>query len=370
MHLQRLQLINFKNYAEVETVFSSRVNVLTGKNGSGKTNLLDAIYYLSMTKSAFSVSDYHCITIGHPYFLVKGIFETQKGGTSEVLASVQTGSKKNFRENGLEYQKLGDHIGKYPVVLISPDDTELIKEGGDARRKFFDAIISQFDRTYLESLLQYNYALKQRNGLLRMFHESGTFDSVALEIYNELMIRNGEIIFRKRREFVQEFVPVFQDYYSFIVANEPVDLAYESGLSNKSLAEGLSESLRKDQILLRTNFGIHKDDYTFKLGPGDLKRLGSQGQQKSFIIALKLAQHKTLANHKGFNPIMLLDDIFDKLDDFRIAKLIELIHDDKGQIFLTDARPDRTKNLLKGIDVSASLFEVDGGHLRPNEKEE
>jgi DNA replication and repair protein RecF len=202
-----------------------------------------------------------------------------------------------------------------------------------------------------------------------MFHESGTFDSVALEIYNELMIRNGEVIFRKRREFVHDFVPVFQGYYSFIVANEPVEIAYESGLNSKSFAEGLSESLRKDQVLLRTNFGIHKDDYTFKLGPGDLKRLGSQGQQKSFVIALKLAQHKTLSTHKGFNPIMLLDDIFDKLDDFRIAKLIELIHDDKGQIFLTDARPDRTKNLLKGIDVSASLFDVDEGHLRPNEKE-
>jgi len=365
MHLQRLQLINFKNYADVETAFSAHVNVLTGKNGSGKTNLLDAVYYLSLTKSAFSISDNHCIKIGEPFFMVKGVFELQNNERSEVLASVQSGSKKNFRENGLEYQKLGDHIGKYPIVLISPDDTDLIKESGDARRKFFDSIISQFDRGYLESLLQYNHALKQRNSLLRMFHESGTFDKVAIETYDEVLTRHGMAIFKKRHEFVREFVPVFQNYYSTIVASEHVDLTYDSGLNNKSFAEGLSECLRRDQILQRTNFGIHKDDYVFRLGSGDLKRLGSQGQQKSFVIALKLAQHKTLENHKGFKPILLLDDIFDKLDDFRISKLIELIHQDKGQIFLTDARPDRTKDLLKGLEVSAFLFDVDDGHLRP-----
>jgi DNA replication and repair protein RecF len=369
MHLHRLQLINFKNYAEVEITFADRINVLTGKNGSGKTNLLDAIYYLSLTKSAFSASDNHCIKMGEPFFMVKGFFETEKKTATEVVASFQTGSKKNFRDGGLEYQKLGDHIGKYPVVLISPDDTDLIKEGGDARRKFFDGIISQFDRNYLESLIQYNYTLKQRNGLLRMFYESGTFDALALEAYDVLLIRYGEVIFKKRLEFLNEFVPIFQNYYGIIVENELVDLTYESGLKNISYPKGLEESLHKDQILQRTNFGIHKDDYTFRLGPGDLKRLGSQGQQKSFVIALKLAQHRILENHKGFKPILLLDDIFDKLDDFRISQLIELIHEELGQIFLTDARPDRTKNLLKGIGVSASRFDVDQGHLRPHEEE-
>lgn len=365
MHLQRLQLINFKNYEGVETDFSPRINVLVGKNGSGKTNLLDAIYYLSLTKSAFSASDNHCIRIGESFFLVKGSFQNQDGGVLEVSGAVQAGSKKNFREAGLEYQKIGDHIGKYPVVLISPDDTDLIKESGDSRRKFFDGIISQLDRNYLESLIQYNYVLKQRNGLLRIFHDSGSFDEIALETYDRLLIRFGELIFQKRTDFIREFRPVFQKYYALIVADEPADLAYVSGLNEKAFAAGLADSLRRDRLMIRTNFGVHRDDYTFRLGDGDLKRLGSQGQQKSFVIALKLAQHDIIRTYKGFRPILLLDDIFDKLDDFRISRLIELIRDDSGQIFLTDARPDRTYNLLKGIDVTASVFEVEAGHLKP-----
>src|SRR6187431_518344 len=184
MHLHRLQLINFKNYAEVETTFSERINVLTGKNGSGKTNLLDAIYYLSLTRSAFSASDSHCIKMGESYFLVKGAFRDQASVVTEVFGSIQTGAKKTFGEGRSEYQKLGDHIGKYPVVLISPDDTDLVRESGDSRRKFFDAIISQIDRSYLESLMLYNYALKQRNSLLRLFHDSNTYDPVALEMYD------------------------------------------------------------------------------------------------------------------------------------------------------------------------------------------
>ncbi len=365
MHLKRLQLINFKNYAEVEVEFSPRVNVLVGKNGSGKTNLLDAIYFLSLTKSAFAAADNHCLKSGENYFMVKGAFEDKKGSVREVVGAIQNGSRKSFRDAGLEYQKLGDHIGKYPVVLISPDDTDLIKESGESRRKFFDSIISQLDHSYLENLIQYNYALRQRNGLLKMFHDSHAFDQVALESYDRLLIKHGELIYKRRVEFVSEFVPVFRKYYGFIVADEPVDLIYASGLNETSFVEGLAGSLRRDQFMQRTHFGIHRDDYQFKLGDGDLKRLGSQGQQKSFIIALKLAQHEVMENNKGFKPVLLLDDIFDKLDDFRIAKLMELIRDDHHQIFITDARPDRTNFLLQGIGVKASMFQVEAGHLRP-----
>jgi DNA replication and repair protein RecF len=365
MHLKRLQLINFKNYTGVEVDFSPRVNVLVGKNGSGKTNLLDSIHYLSLTKSAFATSDSHCIKSGEPFLLVKGTFQKNNGAITEVAGSVQSGSKKSFREGGLEYPKLGDHIGKYPVVMISPDDTDLIKEGGEPRRKFFDSIISQIDHAYLDHLIQYNYALKQRNSLLRLFHDSRTFDSLALETYDHLLIKYGDLIFQRRSEFVNEFAPVFRKYYSFIVADEPVDMVYSSMLKEQSLAAGLAESLRRDQAMLRTNFGVHRDDYLFKLEEGDLKRLGSQGQQKSFIIALKLAQHEIMERNKGFKPILLLDDIFDKLDDFRISRLIELIRDESHQIFISDARPDRTNFLLQGIGVKASMFEVEAGHLRP-----
>jgi DNA replication and repair protein RecF len=364
MHLKRLQLINFKNYAEVEVEFSPTVNVLVGKNGSGKTNLLDAIYFLSLTKSAFAAADNHCVKSGENYFMVKGAFEDRKGAIKEVVGAIQSGSKKSFREAGLEYQKLGDHIGKYPVVLISPDDTDLIKESGESRRKFFDSIISQLDQAYLENLIQYNYALRQRNGLLKMFFDNHSFDQVALESYDRLLMRHGDLIYKRRVDFVNEFVPVFRKYYSFIVADEPVDLIYASSLNDMSYAEGLAQSQR-DQFTQRTHFGIHRDDYQFRLGDGDLKRLGSQGQQKSFIIALKLAQQEIMENNKGFKPVLLLDDIFDKLDDFRIAKLMELIRDDHHQIFITDARPDRTNFLLKGIGVKASMFQVEAGHLTP-----
>lgn len=363
MHLLRLQLVNFKNYEGVETDFSARVNVLVGKNGSGKTNLLDAIYYLSLTRSAFSASDSHCIKMGESYFLVKGAFRDQASAVTEVFGSIQSGSKKTFGEGRAEYQKLGDHIGKYPVVLISPDDTDLVRESGDSRRKFFDSIISQIDRAYLDSLIHYNYALKQRNSLLRMFHDSGTFDGVALEVYDQQLARHGEAIYKRRLAFADEFIPVFRKYYTFIVADEPVAMEYATALREKNFAAGLAETLRKDLALLRTSFGIHRDDYLFKLGEGDLKRLGSQGQQKSFVIALKLAQHEIMEAHKGFKPILLLDDIFDKLDDFRIAKLIELIREASGQIFITDARPDRTKNLLDGVGVEAALFTVESGNL-------
>lgn len=367
MQLQALQLINFKNYAEAKVSFSSKVNVLVGKNGSGKTNLLDAIYYLSLTKSAVSGADNHCTRHGEQFFFLKGEFIRSQRST-EVSASFQSG-KKTFKEGTVEYQKLSDHIGKFPVVLIAPDDTDLVKEGSEARRKFFDSIISQLDRHYLESLIQYNQALRQRNSLLKMFADTHRVDAVALEAFDDLLARFGKVIFEKRRAFVTAYAPVFQRYYNFIVADEPADVIYNTELNDTTFSEGLTNSRSKDLYLQRTTFGIHRDDYLFTLGGGDLKRLGSQGQQKSFIIALKLAHYEVVKSAKDCKPLLLLDDIFDKLDDFRIQKLLELIKNDElGQLFITDARPDRTAALLKQINVVSSVFLVGSGSLREYEQ--
>ena len=363
MHLETLQLINFKNYAEARVNFSSKINVLVGKNGSGKTNLLDAIYYLALTKSAVSTADNFCVRQGQQNFFIKGVFR-QSNNINEITSAFQTGLKKVFREGVNEYQKLSDHIGKYPVVLIAPDDTDLIKDGSEGRRRFFDSIISQLDREYLETLIQYNQTLRQRNSLLKMFAETSRLDPVALETYDDALVRLGVTIFEKRSHFVQVYGPVFRRFYNFIVADEDAAVIYNSELSATGFREGLRENQPRDLALQRTTFGVHRDDYQFVLGGGDLKRLGSQGQQKSFIIALKLAQFEVIKRHKGFKPLLLLDDIFDKLDDFRIQKLLELIKNDElGQLFITDARPDRTAALLKQISVSSSVFKVSEGIL-------
>jgi DNA replication and repair protein RecF len=361
MHLQKLALLNYKNYEEANLDFDPGVNLFIGKNGSGKTNLLDAIYYLSFTKSAFSTSDQQCIRYNQNSFMVKGLFEkTEK--KFEVAAGVQLGAKKTFRENQVEYDKLSDHIGKYPAVLIAPDDTDLIREGSEVRRKFFDGIISQLDRKYLEDLLQYNNVLKQRNALLKMFFESGRLDEHALESYDRLLVKFGQYIYECRARFVKIFLPEFEKYFSIIVEEqENPGLNYLSGLNETNYQDGLAQCLQKDRILQRTNFGIHRDDFEFLLKGSDVKRSGSQGQQKSYAIALKLAQYAILEQSKGFRPILLLDDIFDKLDDFRISALIQLIKSQLGQVFLTDARPHRTIEILNNIGVHSRRFKVENG---------
>jgi DNA replication and repair protein RecF len=367
VRLEKLQIINFKNYEESTLDLSTRINVLVGKNGSGKTNLLDAIYYLSFTKSAFNSSDPQNIRHGQSHFYIKGDINIESR-VHEIACGVQAGLKKNFRNDNAEYQKLSDHIGKYPVVLFTPDDVDLVKEGSESRRKFFDGMISQIDKIYLEDLIQYAHGLKQRNGLLKLFQESGKTDWLALEAYDNALIPLGESIYNKRKQFVQEFLPVFNRFYSFLVnEEEKAYLNYLSGLSEMKFLEGLVKNRQKDLALQRTSFGIHRDDFEFSLEQGDLKRLGSQGQQKSFVIALKLAQAEIIKTRKGFNPVLLLDDIFDKLDDHRIGKLLELIKNDLGQLFITDARPDRTQGLMQQINVLTSVFVVDCGKIRRHE---
>ncbi len=361
MHLESLQLLNFKSYEAVNLRFPGRINVLVGKNGSGKTNLLDAIFYLSFTKSAFSSTDHHLIRHDQPYFMVKGNFRIEDK-LHDVSTSVQIGSKKMFRDGMQVYQKLSDHIGKYPVILIAPDDIDLIREGSEFRRRFFDSLISQIDHLYLETLIRYNHFLKQRNSLLKMAYDTGSVDWVAVEAYDEEMGKAGNYIFGRRKAFMTTFLEVFQKFYEFIAQdNETTSLVYDTALHHRAILAGLRETRQKDLALQRTSFGIHRDDFLFSMAGREIKRLGSQGQQKSFVIALKLAQYEILKKHKGFKPVLLLDDIFDKLDDVRISRLLALIKTDLGQLFITDARPGRTRKLLDQIEVESDIFMIENG---------
>jgi DNA replication and repair protein RecF len=371
MHLETLYLLSFKNYLDENVRFSPRINVLVGRNGSGKTNLLDAIFYLGLTKSAFSPSDQQCITQGQNFFLLRGSFK-KEAATHDISTMVQLGTKKIFKEDSLEYQKLSDHIGKYPMVLLEPDDVDLIKEGSEIRRKFFDGIISQLDKIYLENLIQYNQALRLRNGLLKMYSDRGApVDWIAIESYDNILAQSGVLIFRTRSEFIQEFLPVFKKYYQYLVKNtEQAQVRYISEVKDTVFLNGLLAARQRDVALQRTSFGVHKDDYEFLLAEELIKRFGSQGQQKSFVVAMKLAQFEILEKHKGFKPILLLDDIFDKLDDFRIARLLELIKSEFGQLFITDARPERTKGLLDQVNIPSTIFTIDQGRVKLYEQQE
>jgi DNA replication and repair protein RecF len=363
MHIQKLHLLNFKNYEEIVLDLTGKVNVLVGRNGSGKTNLLDAIYYLSFTKSAFASSDLHCIRKGENFFMVKASF-LKNGSLFEISAAVQSGQRKTFREGVNEYQKLSDHIGRFPVIMIAPDDVDIIKEGSEARRRFFDSAISQVDKQYLNDLIIYNNALKQRNSLLKMFADSGKQDWLVVESYDRLLIKHGFSIFARRKTFCEEFLPVFRKYFNYLVDDvETSSMKYESGLQEQDFQEALLNNRQRDLVMQRTNFGVHRDDYVFSLRDGDLKRLGSQGQQKSFVVALKLAQFEILEKYNHFKPILLLDDIFDKLDDQRITKLLELIRTGLGQLFITDARPERTRDLLRAVGIEATMLLVAEGKI-------
>lgn len=363
MYLHKLHLLNYRNYEEVKAGFQSKINVLVGPNGSGKTNLLDAIYYLSFTKSAFQSTDQLNVRHGTDGFFINGTFSIDNQ-FHEISIGYQTGLRKNFREDGHEYQKLSDHIGRYPVVMMAPDDVDLIRGGSEGRRKFFDSLIAQMDKVYLDCLIQYNLALKQRNGLLRLFSESGRVDYDALESYDVMMDRLGQQLFEKRESFVKEFVPAFNSFFNSLVDHRDVTaIVYESDLANQRYLQGARQNRNRDVAQQRTNFGVHRDDYLFQLGSVEIKRYGSQGQLKSFVIALKLTQWEMLRASKGFKPILLLDDIFDRLDNYRIDQLLELITD-FGQLFITDARPDWTVNVLSKVVGDADIFHVIEGQLK------
>ena len=361
MILKRISILNYKNLEQAELEFSPKMNCFIGQNGMGKTNLLDAVYYLSFCKSATNPIDSQNIRHEGDFFVIQGFYETNQGDPEEVYCGLKRRQKKQFKRNKKEYSRLSDHIGFIPLVMVSPADAELIAGGSDERRRFMDVVISQYDKEYLDALIRYNKALTQRNALLKSEQEP---DEELMLVWEEMMAFAGEIVFRKRSEFIAEFIPTFQSFYSYISQDkEKVNLAYESHAMNGNLLDIIKESRKRDRIMGYSLRGIHKDDLVMQLGDFPIKREGSQGQNKTYLIALKLAQFDFLKK-TGSNstPLLLLDDIFDKLDASRVEQIVKLVAGDSfGQIFITDTNRDHLDKILKKIEGDYKLFEVDNG---------
>jgi len=368
MHLSQLKLFNFKNYSEAHFRFSKQLNCLTGSNGSGKTNVLDAIYYLAFSKSYFSSQDIQNIRHDEQIFSIDGVFENNNMQQTVHLA-VQRGNKKQLLVNNNEYQKFSEHIGNYPLVIIAPDDIGLIQQRSAERRRFMDGFISQLDKLYLNDLLQYNRTLEQRNYLLKQFYDKrpGSLpDQNLLDTYNRSLSKTGTALYEKRKEFLKEFIPIFKKIYENISkSRETTDLIHISDLHAGSFDKLLEESEEADLALQRTTKGVHRDDLEFFISGYSLKRFGSQGQQKSFIIALKLAQFEYLDNKTQIKPLLLLDDIFEKLDGERLKILLEMIADERfGQIFISDTHEERLKEVFDKMDVEVRYFSIENGILK------
>lgn len=359
MILKSLSLVNYKNFESQSFNFNEKINCFVGNNGVGKTNILDAIYHLSFGKSYFNPVALQNIKHDEDFFVVNGDYE-KDDNPEKIVISLKRGQKKVIKRNGKAYEKFSEHIGFLPLVIISPADRDLIIEGSSTRRKFIDSVISQSDKSYLSNLINYNKVLAQRNALLKYFALNHNFNVDTLEVYNEQLTEYGTIIYEKRDAFLKEFIPIFKSRYEAISnGNESVDLVYESHLAEDSLNTLLVKHINKDKALQYTSVGIHKDDLVFNIEGHPVKKFGSQGQQKSFLIALKLAQFDFIKAQSGVNPILLLDDIFDKLDEQRVAQIIKLVDDENfGQLFISDTHADRTENAVKQVHQSYEVFKL------------
>jgi DNA replication and repair protein RecF len=359
MYLKKLALTNFKNYELNELEFSPKINCFVGNNGVGKTNILDAIHYLSLTKSFFNSIDSISIKHGEDYFIIRGTF-VRDDEEDQIYCAFQKQKQKLLKRNGKEYKKLSDHVGKYPVVMISPADSALITEGSEDRRKFMNKIISQYSAEYLDSVLKYSKALQQRNKFLKDINTSGNFDPDVLAIWDAQLVKYGSYVYNEREVLINELIPVFQEYYSLISSGkESVKLKYRSHLSEGNFTETLQNSFNKDRYLEYTTIGIHKDDLLLEMDDFLVKSLGSQGQQKSYLVALKLAKFDYIKRKAGFSPILLLDDIFDKFDAERVEQIIRLVGNHRfGQIFITDTHQNRLKDILSSHKTDYKLFRI------------
>ena len=359
MYLQQLSLLNFKNISSKTFDFKEKINCFVGNNGVGKTNILDAIYYLSFAKSYFNSVASQNIKHDEAFFVIEGNYEL-KDRNEKIICSLKKGQKKVLKRNGKAYDKFSAHIGQFPSVIISPSDSDLVKEGSETRRKFIDGVISQQDKGYLKDLIDYNKVLSQRNALLKYFAQNRTFDALNLQVYNEQLSDLGTKIHQKRSAFLTKFIPIFNEKYQIISEDkEQVNLQYNSQLNDFDMTALLEKNIAKDKVLQYTTVGIHKDDLSFEIGTFPIKKFGSQGQQKSYLIALKLAQFQFIKQQTKVTPILLLDDIFDKLDEHRVAQIIALVNDDEfGQIFITDTHEERTENIIKQSDKPYQIFKL------------
>lgn len=360
MILKTLSILNYKNFDAKTFQFDSKINCFVGPNGIGKTNILDAIYHLSFGKSYFNPVSSQNIKHDTDFFVVDGEYDKDER-QEKIIVSLKKGQKKLIKRNGKNYERFSDHIGFLPLVIISPADRDLITEGSETRRKFIDGVISQSDKTYLQELIKYNKVLSQRNALLKYFALNNTFNTDTLDIYNVQLNSLGHSIFSKRNEFLKAFIPVFKARYKTISNDsEFVNLVYKSDLHNDDLNNLLEDNLNKDRALQYTSVGIHKDDLNFEIDQYPIKKFGSQGQQKSFLIALKLAQFDFIKSQSGVNPILLLDDIFDKLDEQRVSQIITLVDNENfGQIFISDTHPERTENAIKHVHQTYQIFNLE-----------
>jgi len=359
MFLKHLSLVNYKNFDATNLAFDPVINCLVGPNGVGKTNVLDAIYHLAFGKSYFNPVTTQNIKHGNEFFVVEGEF-SKEDRTEKIVCSFKKGTKKIIKRNGKAYDKFADHIGFLPLVIISPADRDLIIEGSDTRRKFMDGVISQSDKPYLNALLKYTKVLTQRNSLLKYFAVNNTFDADTLDIYNRQLTEFGTIIHKKRKAFLAEFIPIFKKQYKLIAGNEEdVGLGYQTRLEENDLSNLLHQAIEKDKALQYTSVGIHKDDLAFTIEEHPIKKFGSQGQQKSFLIALKLAQFHFIKAQAKTTPILLLDDIFDKLDETRVARIVSLVDNDTfGQLFISDTHPERTEKVVSNSEQSYKIFNL------------
>lgn len=362
--LKEITLTNFKNYTLQKIQFSDSVNCIVGNNGMGKTNLLDAIYYLCMTKSHFGLNDRNILKKKEAFFRLEGWF-TRNGKNEKIVAKVIPGKKKDIERNAVPYNKMSEHIGFLPIVIIAPDDTALAREGSEMRRRFIDNTLSQQDADYLKNLIVYNKVLRQRNATLKQFTETGQFDFSLINTYNQQLIPPGNIIHEKRKRFESVFFPVFEHIYKKISGDkEQVSCSYASPLLEKDFESILNDNIEKDRIMQRTTSGVHKDDLIFKINNLSLKNFASQGQLKSYIFALKLAQYSFLRTQKKVDPILLLDDLFDKLDEHRVLQLLHLLLDEEyGQVFISDTDIKRLPEMMERLDVQYNTFVVKDGAI-------
>jgi len=361
MRLNSLSILNYKNIREAELVFSPKINCFIGNNGMGKTNILDAIYFLSFCKSHSNSIDSQNIMHSAEFCLLHGKYMLGES-IEDIYCGMKPRLKKQFKRNKKEYERLSDHIGLLPLVLVSPDDSVLISEGSDERRKFIDGVISQYNKSYLNQLLQYNNALKQRNALLKI---ETKFDESLLDIWEEQMVLYGTYIYEQRKQFIEEFVPIFQNLYSYISGgNEQISLTYHSQHEQHDIKTRMIATRDRDLILGYSTQGIHKDELEMLLDEYPIKRVGSQGQNKTYLISLKMAQFDFLKRTHNLSPLLLLDDIFDKFDSIRVKRIVELVSSETfGQIFITDTNREHLDLILQQLGQVASIFHVNNGEI-------